>query len=81
MGKWLTIAILLGFLALALWDGYEQWIHIVVSVPAWGWLAMALAGGLSIALGAGLMALMFYSSRKGYDEPPRVVEPDDKSSS
>jgi hypothetical protein len=51
MGKWLTIAILLGFLALALWDGYEQWILIVVSVPAWGWLAMALAGGLSIALG------------------------------
>jgi len=81
MGKWLMVAMLLGLLALALWDGYEQWILVVVSVPAWGWLLMGLGGGLSISLGVGLMALTFYSSRKGYDEPPHVVGPDDTSSS
>lgn len=80
MGKWLIVAALLALLALALWDGYEQWIQVVVSVPAWGWLIMGLGGGLSIAVGVGLMALVFYSSRRGYDEPPRVVEPDDNSS-
>jgi hypothetical protein len=80
VGKWLIVAALLALLALALWDGYEQWIQVVVSVPAWGWLIMGLGGGLSIAVGVGLMALVFYSSRMGYDEPPRVVEPDDKSS-
>jgi hypothetical protein len=79
MGKWLMVAMLLGLLALALWDGYEQWILVAVSVPTWGWLWMALAAGLSIALGVGLMALAFYSSRKGYDEPPHIVELDDKS--
>ncbi len=32
MGKWLMVAMLLGLLALALWDGYEQWILVAVSV-------------------------------------------------
>jgi hypothetical protein len=72
---------MLGLLALALWDGYEQWISVVGSVPAWGWLMTALGGGLSVALGVGLMTLIFYSSRKGYDEPSQVVECDDKSGS
>ena len=38
------------------------------SSPLWGWVA--IAGGViaSIGLGTGLMALMFYSSRHGYDE-------------
>jgi MFS superfamily sulfate permease-like transporter len=75
MGKWLTITTLLGLLALALWAAYEQWMRIIVSIPAWGWALMAFGGGLSIVVGVGLMALVFYSSRMGYDEPPRVVEP------
>jgi hypothetical protein len=49
--------------------------RIIVSIPAWGWALMALGGGLSILVGVGLMALAFYSSRMGYDEPPRVIEP------
>ena len=31
----------------------------------------------NIALGVGLMALLFYSSRKGYDEPPHFGTDDD----
>jgi hypothetical protein len=33
-----------------------------------GWLAMALGTILTLALGIGLMALVFISSRRGYDE-------------
>jgi hypothetical protein len=76
MGGWLVAAALLGLLAVALWDGYDQWISVVVNVPLWGWVLMALGGGLSVLLGIGLMGLIFYSSRMGYDEPPQVVEPD-----
>jgi uncharacterized integral membrane protein len=78
MGRWLVITTLLGLLALTLWTVYEQWIRVVVSVPAWGWALMALGGSLSVVVGGGLMALIFYSSRMGYDDPPEVVEPDEK---
>lgn len=37
-----------------------------------GWVAMALGAVLSLAVGIGLMTLMFYSSRHGYDELPRA---------
>jgi hypothetical protein len=76
MGGWLVAAALLGLLVVALWAGYEQWISIVVRVPPWGWVLMAFGGGLSIVVGVGLMWLIFYSSRMGYDEPPQVVELD-----
>jgi hypothetical protein len=72
---------MLGLLALAFWDGYEQWISVVGDVPAWGWLMTALGGGLSVALGGGLMTLIFDNSSEGYDGPSQVVERDDKSGS
>jgi hypothetical protein len=78
MGKWLVTTTLLGLLALTLWVAHAQWIRVIVSVPAWGWALMAFGGGLSVVVGGGLMALIFYSSRMGYDDPPKVVEPDDK---
>lgn len=33
-----------------------------------GWIALALAGGLTAVVGGGLMALAFWSSRKGFDD-------------
>jgi uncharacterized membrane protein YbhN (UPF0104 family) len=78
MGTWLLAATLLGLLTMALWVGYEQWISVVVSVPLWGWVLMMLGGGLSVLIGVGLMGLIFYSSRMGYDEPPQIVEPDQR---
>jgi hypothetical protein len=35
-----------------------------------GWLAMALGIVATLALGIGLMSLVFISSRRGYDEGP-----------
>jgi hypothetical protein len=40
---------------------------------------MALGVIFSLAVGFGLMALLFYSSRRGYDEPPVLIVPEDDS--
>ena len=46
------------------------------SLPAGGYIALGVGVFLSLAVGIGLMALLFYSSRKGYDEPPVVIFPE-----
>ena len=74
MGKWLGIASLFGLLGLALWVVYEQWMIVVVDIPPWGWIAIILGVVVSLAVGFGLMALMFYSSREGYDDAPQQIE-------
>lgn len=49
------------FLALArAWAGWD--------LPLHGWIALGLGSFLSLALGGGLSALMFYSARQGYDD-------------
>ena len=40
-------------------------------IPAIGYVAMGLGIVFSLAIGCGLMALLFYSSRHGYDAPPQ----------
>ena len=41
-------------------------------MPAQGWIAMTLGVAFSLIVGVGLMALLFYSSRRGYDERARL---------
>jgi hypothetical protein len=73
MGRWLTIAVLLGLLALVGWIGYRLWNLVDIEMPPWAWAALAFGVGLSLLIGFGLMALLFYSSRMGYDEPPHSL--------
>jgi hypothetical protein len=40
-----------------------------VEISAAGWIALGLGVLIALALGIGLMALVFFSSRRGYDEP------------
>lgn len=40
------------------------------SIGVHGWIAMFLGIVFSLVCGVGLMSLVFYSSRHGYDEPP-----------
>src|SRR5713226_8617212 len=48
------------------------WVGIGDSkISAGGWVAMVLGALAALALGIGLMALVFISSRRGYDEPDR----------
>ena len=77
MGRILVIASLLGLLALALWFAYDQWVAVSVEIPLWGWVAILAGGGLSLVVGVGLMALMFYSHRHGYDDRVQEIERDE----
>ncbi len=79
MGKWLGIAGLLGLLGVTLWIAYQEWNLVPVDVPPWAWFAIAGGAFAAILVGGGLMGLIFYSSRKGYDEPPHSFRPDDQS--
>ena len=40
-------------------------------ISAAGWFAMGLGIIVTLALGIGLMSLVFYSNRRGYDETAR----------
>ena len=77
MGRWLTIAVLLGLLALAAWIASYLWNLVEFDMPAWAWAALAFGVVLSLLTGFGLMALLFYSSRMGYDEPAHRVDDQD----
>ena len=65
----LTIAVLLGLLGasagVALW-AWQELGDVEMSVH--GLTALALGAAATVVLGAGLMALVFFSARRGYDE-------------
>ena len=65
-GHWIIIAVLLGLLAIVVWYGVNVWSR-TPSMPAYGYVAMVLGAIVAIAIGVGLMALMFHSHRRGYD--------------
>ena len=66
---------LLAILAAAGWFAASAWLSVEgPPMPATGYLAMALGVVFSLVVGCGLMALLFYSNRHGYDEP---YQPDD----
>lgn len=69
MAKILLIAVLFGLLGASLWFAASSWTVLEgPPLPAVGYVAMALGVLFSLIVGGGLMALMFYSSRRGYDE-------------
>jgi len=71
----LTIFVLLVFLAGAVWVGHYGWESAGdVTMPAWGWWMMRLGIFFTVVVGGGLMGLVFYSSRAGYDQPPHLVK-------
>jgi hypothetical protein len=72
-GGWIVIAVLLLLLGASGFIAYRGLTIDNVDVPASGYFAMAFGVIFSLVVGVGLMALIFYSSRKGYDEPPAVV--------
>lgn len=68
----LLIIFLLGMLAAV---GYFAYSALAVDgepIPTEGYVALALGAGFSVLVGIGLMVLLFFSSRRGYDEPPHL---------
>jgi hypothetical protein len=65
-----------GILAAVLFGTLTGWDASAMSIH--GWIALGLGTFLSLAIGGGLMALVFYSARKGYDDRIEVdTSPDD----
>ena len=75
-GSWTLLIVLISLLAATLVIAYFGWTSANdTDVPTSGFVAMAIGVIFSLAVGFGLMALVFYSSRKGYDEPPVLIVP------
>ena len=72
VGGWVVIAALLLLLGGAGFIAYRGLTFGNTDVPASGYVAMAFGVIFSLIVGIGLMALIFFNSRKGYDEPPVV---------
>ena len=65
---WIALAILLGLLLASLWYAVQVWTAMSgVHMSGWGWTFLVLGVIVTIGLGAGLMALVFYSSRHDMD--------------
>jgi general stress protein CsbA len=76
-GSWVVLIVLVVLLFAACVVGYIGWkLADGVDVPISGYVAMVVGVIASLAVGFGLMALVFYSSRKGYDEPPVLIVPE-----
>lgn len=76
-----TIALvvpLVGILIAAGWMAARAWLVVQgPAMPTTGYVAMTLGIVLSLVVGCGLMALLFYSARHGYDDQyrPNVEDP------
>lgn len=65
---WIAILVLLGLFAISLWYAIKVWTSMAgVHMSGWGWMFLSLGVVVTIGLGAGLMALVFYSSRHDFD--------------
>ena len=54
---------------LAVWFAGTAWVHLGGdAIPVYGYVAIAGGVLFSLLIGGGLMALVFYSSRHGYDD-------------
>lgn len=65
---WIAIIVLFGFLACAIIYAVHAWGLLAgVGISATGWVFLVLGVVVTFAVGAGLMGLVFYSSRQGKD--------------
>jgi hypothetical protein len=68
-GIFLIVALAAILVLAILWAIYA-WNSVEVEMSVHGYVAMILGIIFSLVVGCGLMALVFYSNRRGYDEPP-----------
>ena len=64
----LLFTVLFALLALAVTFMFTTWQQSHAQMSIHGWIALGLGVFFSVIVGCGLMALMFFSSRRGYDE-------------
>jgi hypothetical protein len=61
-----AVVLVIGTVIAALWTNIGD-----SEISGAGWLALTLGVTVTLALGVGLMALVFFSNRRGYDEVGR----------
>ena len=78
--KGLTLlAVLLALLALAIFIAWRTWVALEgVAISVNGLIALGAGVLVTMALGVGLMFLVFYSSRRGYDDLDPSSPPDSR---
>jgi len=65
----ILVVALFALLALSVWFAAYSWTHLGGDpLPTYGYVAIGGGVVISILVGGGLMALVFYSSRHGYDD-------------
>ena len=78
VGSYALVAVLLAMLIWTCIIAGTGWSSAVgTEVPVAGYVAMAIGVVFSLLVGVGLMALVFYSSRAGYDEPAKLIRSDE----
>ena len=69
-GTWIAVAVAVVAVVAVLAVVAGLWSQVGdVEISVGGWIAMAFGVLFAMALGIGLMALVFISSRRGFDEP------------
>jgi hypothetical protein len=70
-----TLIVLLALLLISAAAAYSVWQALGdVEISQHGWLALGLGAAATFLVGASLMTLVFFSSRRGFDE--RANRPD-----
>jgi hypothetical protein len=64
---WTAIAAMGVILGVSIWYSFWGWSLTDAQIDTNGYIALVLGVVLSMVLGGGLMALLFWSNRKGYD--------------
>jgi hypothetical protein len=74
LGAAFVLGALLGLLGLSIRFMIIGWNSTEAPMDVHGWIALTLGVFFSCVVGFGLMGLIFFSSRKGYDEPPTYTQ-------
>jgi len=73
----LLIAGLVLLAVLAVWWDWSILSKIGFNLPAIGWIALSLGVLVTVLVGGGLMFLLFWSSRHGYDDIEQRIDGDE----
>lgn len=80
MRRFYIMVPLVALLIAAFWFAIHEWSAIEgPPIPTTGYVAMGLGIVFSLIVGCGLMALVFYSSRHGYDDAANFQSGADKA--
>jgi len=79
-GGWIAVFVLCLLLAASAYVVYEGWTAHSggIELPDWGLALLGVGAVFGLVIGCGLMALAFYSSRRGYDERTAAGKQDER---